>query len=277
MPYNRPTDPSSVLGVLVDGFSLYRASIRSLYVTVFWLGLVFGLIHWGEIPFRRVGEEISLGVGYWLRQAVSLVANAYMYGVILAIVHYVASGAPPGVRSPLVIATRRFPALLAVFLLYGLAITMGPVLVMILFVLVGTLFSPDQAPLVGIFVSALILLMLVPVIFMAVTLFASFLLAITEGYGPINSLRESYAMVRGYWWATFAVIATATAISTAMSLAINEITLFLANLFDSNTMSNAIATLAYAAFLAIIAPLSVCLFYAAYQDLRLRQNGVASA
>ena len=163
------------------------------------------------------------------------------------------------------------------FLLYGLAIVIAPLLVMVLFVLVGTLSSPDQAPLLGIFAGGLILLMLVPMIFLVVALFASFLLPITEGYRPINSLRESYAMVSGYWWSTFAVVATATAISTAISFAINGITLFLVNLFDSNTMSNAIATLAYAAFLAIITPLSACLLYAAYQDLRLRQNGVASA
>ena len=272
MTYERPTGPASIGNVLADGFKLYRASIRSVHMPVFLLGLAIGLIHWGEIPYRGVGEDVSLGVGHWLRLSASLVASTYMYGVIIAIVHYVASGAPPGARSPLAIATRRFPALLAVFLLYGLAITIGPLLVMILVVLVGSLSSPDQAAPLGIFAVALILLMSVPMIFLTVALFASFLLVVTEGYRPINSLRESYAMVSGYWWTIFAVIATATAVSTAMSFASNGITLFLADLFDSNTVSNAISTLAYAAFLAIIAPLSVCLLYGAYQDLRLRQT-----
>ena len=73
MMYERPTQPSSIGGVLADGFRLYRASIRSLYVPVFWLGLVVGLINWGEIPYRGVQPDVSLGMGSWLRSFASLV------------------------------------------------------------------------------------------------------------------------------------------------------------------------------------------------------------
>lgn len=273
MTYERPTDPASVAKILDNGLSLFQASFKSMYLPAFWLGLAVGLTQWGQIPFRSIEEEVSLGVGYWLRLPVSLVASTYMYGVIAAIVHYVASGAPRGVRSPLTVATRRFPTLLAVFILYGLAVTIGPLLMVIL-VLLGALLSPAA---VAVLMDAAILLMLVPVIFLAVALFASSLLAIAEGHGPINSLRESYAMVRGRWWPTFAVVAATTVVSTAMSFASNAIMVYLAEFFDSNTVSNAVSTLAYAAFLAIISPLTVCLFYGAYQDLRLRQKGAAAA
>ena len=268
MTYEPPTDPANVAKVLDNGLSLFQASFKSVYLPAFWLGLAVGLIHWGQIPFRGIEEEASLGMGDWLRLPASLVASTYMYGVIAAIVHYVASGAPRGVRSPLAVATRRFPALLAVFTLYGLAVIIGP-LVMVILVLLGALLAPAA---VALFTDAVILLTLVPVIFLAVALFASFLLAIAEGYGPINSLRGSYAMVKGRWWPTFAVVAATTVVSTAMSFASNAILVFLAESFDSDIVSNAASTLAYAAFLAIIAPLTVCLFYGAYQDLRLRQT-----
>ena len=270
MAYVRPTQPSSIARVLADGFSLYRASIRSLYVPVFWIALVVGLIHWGQIPYQSIGEGVSLGVGHWLRQLASLVASIYMYGVIIAIVHYIASGAPRDVRSPIAIATRRFPALLAVFLLCGLAIFIGPVLLTLLLLLLGLLLGTHV-------VFAGLLLVLVPMIFLAVALFASSIVAVAEGHGPIDSMRESYAMVRGHWWPTFAVIAIATAISTAISFATNGIALSLTDLFDSIAVSNAVSTLIYAALWSVIAPLSGCLMYGAYRDLRLRRNDVASS
>ena len=104
-----------------------------------------------------------------------------MYGVIIAIVHYIASGAPRSVSSPLAIATRRFPTILAVSLLYGLAVSIGPVLLMLLVFFLGPLA-----------VFAGVLPLLFPVIFLAVALFAGPILAVAEGHGPIDSLRESY-------------------------------------------------------------------------------------
>ena len=62
-----------------------------------------------------------------------------------------------------------------------------------------------------------------------------------------------------------------------MSFASNWITLFVANRFDSSPMANAVSTLTYAALGVIILPLSVCLMYGAYQDLRLRRNDTASS
>ena len=43
---------------------------------------------------------------------------------------------------------------------------------------------------------AIVVVVLVPVMFLAVALFASFIVAIAEGHGPLDSLRESYTLVR---------------------------------------------------------------------------------
>ena len=62
-----------------------------------------------------------------------------------------------------------------------------------------------------------------------------------------------------------------------MSIAVDKVTLALSDPFDSNLVANTVSGLTWAAFQAIVMPFGVCLIYAAYQDLRLRHNGVASA
>lgn len=271
MTYQRPVQPSSTGIVLADGFRLYRAGLRALYVPAFCLLLVIGLIQWGQIPYPKVGEGFIPSIGHFLRTLASFVTTIYMSGVMIAIVHYIASGAPSGVRSPLAIATRRFPVVLAVSALSALAISIGP---LVLALLMGLLAMLGILAFLGPFaIYIAVLLMLVPVIFLAVALFASLIMAVAEGHGPVKSLRESYALVRGRWWRTFALLVILTAATAVMGFAINESILFLADRFDSKAVANTVSTLTYAALQAIIWPLGVCLMYGVYQDLRLRQNG----
>ncbi len=240
MTYERPTQPLSIDGVLVDGFNLFRASIRSLYVPAFLLALIVGMI--GPIPFSDDGGDLDVGAYYWLRFVASLVAGFYMWGVIAAIVHYIASSSPRGARSPLSIATHRFPTILAVNLLNMLAVSIGA------------------------------LLLIIPGIFLLIALCFSPILPITEGKGPIESLGGSFNLVKGYWWRAFAIVAITLAIGYLMGMASEEIALFQANRFEGDLAKNAVSALTYSALEAIILPLCFCLTYAMYQDLRLRQT-----
>ena len=261
MTYDRPTEPLSVLGVLTDGLLLYRASIRSLYVPVFLVLLFNGA------GCAVAVERYSAGVGYWLLQIATFVPVFYLYGFIIAGVHFVASSDPSGIRSSLVIAMRRLPTILVVYSLGTFAILAGVMLLVVPMVLLGLrdiffvtiLTSTVSAALVG---SAL---------------FASLLLPITEGYGPYDSFREGYSLVRRHWCRTFVVLAVTVAVATGLSTANYQVTWFLGNQFDSDSVANIVSMLTHAAFNAIIMPLGVCLMYGAYQDLRLRQKGVASA
>ena len=270
MTYQRPTRPSNIGKVIADGLRLFRAGIRSLYVPAFCLLLVIGIIQWGQIPYPHIGEEVIPDVGHLLRLLATFVANIYMSGVIIAIAHYIASGAPAGVRSPLAIATRRFPVMLATSFLCAIAISIGP---LVLALLLGLLAVLGALAILGTFAIYIgVLLMLVPAIFLAVALFASLIVAVAEGQGPVISLRESFALVRGFWWRTFAILAILTTVVGVASLATNEIILFLANRFDHAPVANTVSTLTYAAIQAIVWPLSFCLWYSVYQDLRLRQT-----
>ena len=261
MTYDRPTEPSSVIGVLTDGFLLYRASIRSLYVPLFLLLL-----------FTRAGcvlgvERFPAGVGYWLIQVAFFVATFYLYGFIIAGVHFVASSDPSGFRSSLGIALRRLPTILAVYSLSALAVFAGSILLVVPMVLMGL---PD-------ILLVAILPLTVSAVLVGTTLFASLLLPITEGYGPADSFREGYFLVRRHWCRTFLVLAMLVAVIPALSTANGHVTWFLGNQFESGLVAHIAFMLTYAAFDAVITPLGVCLMYGAYQDLRLRQRGAASA
>ena len=241
-------------------FSIGRASGPPLYVPLFLLLLLVGE---GALAVERY---YAAGVGYWLLQVASYVATFYLYGFIIASVHFVASSDPIGIRSSLAIAMRRLPAILAVYLLFGLAVFVGYTPWMVLQVLL------DLRSIV-----TMILPLIFVVLLVATALFASLILTVTEGLRPIEALRGSYSLVRRQWAKTFVVLAIMIALVTAMSIAVNQVTLALSDPFDSNLVANIVSGLTYAAFQAIIMPFGVCLMYGAYQDLRLRQNGVASA
>lgn len=241
MTYSRPTEPLHVLDVLVEGFRLLWAGIRSLYVPALLLALIVGAISPIEIPSREPVESLDFDRVYWLRFAASLVAGFYMYAVITAITHYVASGAPEAVPSPLFIATRRFPTILAVNLMYMLAIFVGT------------------------------LLLIVPGIFLFVALYFSPLLPITEGRGPTDSIRGSLSLIKGHWGRAFVVVVITIGFGYLASVTSEKAALFLADRFEGDLVSNTISMLTHAAFEAIIYSLSVCVTYSLYQDLRLRQ------
>ena len=247
MAYVRPTDPLHVVDVLVEGLRLLWTGARSLYVPAFLFALIVGVVDPIEVPSREPAESLDFDQVDWLRLVASLVVGFYMYAVITAVVHYVASGAPEGVPSPLFIATRRFPTILAVNLMYMLA------------VFVGTL------------------LLIVPGIFLFVALYFSPLLPITEGRSSTDSIRGSLPLVRGHWGRTFAVAVITIGFGFLAGAASDKATLFLADQFEGDLLSITISTLTTAAFDAVIYSLSVCVTYALYQDLRLRANGVASA
>lgn len=256
MTYDRPTEPLSVLGVLTDGLLLYRASIRSFYMPLFLLLLFAGGVT------AACETILPAGVGSWILQVARFVAAAYLYGFIIASVHFVASNDPSGIRSSLGIAMRRLPTVLVVYFLISFAFLAGSTLLAVPMVLLR---------LENIFLTA-ILPMAVSAALVGTALFASLLLPITEGYGTSDSFREGYSLVRRHWCKTFVVLAMTVFVVVGLSTANYQVTGFLGNQFDSDFVANVAWMLTYAAVNAITMPLGVCLMYGAYQDLRLRQQ-----
>ena len=242
MTYQRPAQPSIISNVVADGVRLFQASLRSLYVPAFLFLIIVGLA--SPVPTPSGGNEADPDFGgvFWIRCVAWFVLSNYLFAFITAMVHYIASGAPQGVRSPLSIATRRLPVVLAVSTLYGVAAGIG------------------------------MLFLIVPGVFLTVVLFASPILPITEGKGVLESAKRSYELVKGHWWRAFAIVLISTIAAVLMGLAAEQIGVLLAGWFASEIAADTVLTVTYAALMAIIQPLCFCIMYALYIDLRLRHG-----
>lgn len=269
MTYDPPTEPSGIPGVLTDSFKLYRASIVSLFLLVFLLETIVLAIR----PYTYPGAGSEHGIVHWLRLIATYLAGVYMYGFIIAHVHSVASGSSR-IRSSLATALRRLPAMLAVPLIYGIAVLIPPVLILILHTGLDRLDIMSGIYLVP-SLKSLMLLSIIPMVFLAVALFTTLLLPVTEGRGPLESLNRSYSLVRRHWWKTFVVFAIAIATITINHTATYLVVLGLSDLLDNFPAGYAISMGTGIALYVIILPLIVCLAYGAYQNLRLHEQSSA--
>ena len=266
MTYDRPTEPSGVLGVLTDSFRLYRASIVSLFLLVFLLESIVLAIR----PYIYPGAGSEHGFVYWLRLITTYLAGVYMYGFIIAHVHSVASGSSH-IGSSLAIALRRLPAMLVVPLIYGIAVLIPPMLILVLHTGLDRLDIMSGIYLVP-SLKSLMLLSIIPAVFVAVALFAIFLLPVTEGRGPFESLNRSSSLVRKHWWNTFVIVVIAVAMIAINYTATYAVVLGLSDLLDNIPAGYAISMGTGIALYVIILPLIVCLVYGAYQNLRLHEQ-----
>ena len=242
MTYQRPAQPSSIARVLVDGFLLFGTSLKSLYMPALLLLIIAGAMNPLPTPPGGMETPPDFDGVFWFRLVAWYVTLTYVYAFIIAMVHYIASGTPRGVPSPLSIATRRFPVVLVVTILYGVACGIGT------------------------------LLFIIPGVFLFIVLFASPILPITEGKGLLQSAKGSYALVKGHWWRAFAIVMVSTIAVVLMGLAAEVISVLPADWFSSEIAAKTVLTLTYAALLAIIQPLCFCIMYGLYVDLRLRHG-----
>ena len=248
MSYVRPTKPADIADVVGDGLDLFQASIRSIYLPALLLALIAVAIDPFQAPFRAELEPTYLEAikKHWFRALVPFLIYFYLYAIIVAHAHYIASGAPRGVRSPLAIATLRFPTVLAVDLLSIVAVAVGA------------------------------MLLIVPGIFLLVALYFSPMLPITEARGPIQSLREGLLLVGRFWWRVFAIIVIGLVTALVISVPQGFLARLCADWFESALVATTVSTLIHAAFEAIIHPLLLCFTYAMYQDIRLRREATGA-
>lgn len=105
---------------------------------------------------------------------------------------------------------------------------------------------------------------ILPGIFLAVALFLSMLLPITEGVTGIAALKRSYAYIRGSWWKVFSVSAVFVLLllvaSSVLSIPVN---------FTENEAAPNVYSWIVSLFLA---PLGICFTYVVYGALRVQQK-----
>lgn len=170
--YSKPVSPQPVGGVLDDGFSLYRHSIKEAFPFAFAAAAAAGGIDRLLTDWLLTTADGELA---WLAAASSLVVSVVsvpLFVPVVATIDAIRHGRRVSAGDALRLGLRRF------FPVLGAAAAYAAMLV------VGTL------------------LFVVPAVYLAVAFVFSLLAASVEHKGVRDSLRYSFDVVSGRWWRT---------------------------------------------------------------------------
>lgn len=245
--YERPTEPQSIGGVLDSGFELFRASFSQ----VVGLAMLAGFI--GQLPSvlatLMIGGESaqdSLLSVMLISMLIVMLISMVFYTAIISRMHGTYVSREVSLGDALSMGFSCMLPLFGCVLLYGLAIVVGS------------------------------MLLLIPGIILSLSLmFGPYILIIERG-GVLDSLKRSHNLVWGYWWRTSAIILIAGFIMMVAYVLVGMVAA-LAVVADTDSVLSPGYTLAQAVVTALLSGLISPLFYAmtlaAYYDLRLRRQG----
>jgi hypothetical protein len=244
--YQQPNAPQSIGGVLDSGFKLYRESLSQAYLLAVVAALVTAPANLMQPYFVRNGVSGLIGAPGLLIIAIALAA-AVVYGALIARIDAVARGAPLSLGAALSVGLQR----LAAMILSGF--------VVIIVVVIG-----------------LCLLIIPGLILMIWLVFAPFAVVILRR-GPIQSLSYSYAIVRGHWWRTAALL-TIIGIVLMVVYLLFGVGVSIALISDPVAAAAGqvpwyVSLIVGPALAALIGPLTYALMLAIFYDLRLRHEG----
>jgi hypothetical protein len=249
--YKLPGSPSSLGGILDDGFKLFKetwkkllavAVVASILSTIPQL-MIEGLK--GIKPAQQPGLP-AIGVGAVLTIFVMILLSLVAYSVLLAGTHQAAQSESVSLGSAVRTGLARAPALLGAYILGGLAIMVG------------------------------LILLIIPGLWLMIALFPAFLVPVVERLGPAASLSRGYRLVKGSWWRTAGILTVMFLIVAALVYALQIVSALVVLPFMSSGNPSQLMTTAgllAAVLTAPLLPLGYCLMYAVYTDLRLRKDG----
>jgi hypothetical protein len=243
--YTKPVSPQPIGGVLDNGFSLYRHSLKETFVFAFLSALV-------SAPAGRMvtpGEPVDVGM-VAIVSVVSFVLSLLLYAPIIAKIHAVQHDEKLTAGEAMALSLRRFPVLLGVIVLYFLAVLAG-------------------------FVA-----LLIPGIFLAVVFIFSPIAAVTEPKGVIESLKYSFELVRGRWWRTAVLLTIIGIVAFVLYVLVG----FVVGIFVAIGGGADVATqfqqlpwpidfIIAPLIAALLTPLFYALLMAVYADSKLRYEG----
>lgn len=245
--YERPTEPQSIAGVLDSGFKLFRASFSQ----VVGLAMLAGFI--GQLPSVMVtmmigGENAadSLLSVILISLLIVMLISMVFFAAIVSRMHGAHVSREVSTKDALNMGFSCMLPLLGCVLLYGLAIGVGS------------------------------MLLLIPGIILSLSLmFGPYILIIERG-GVLDSLKRSHNLVWGYWWRTSGIILIAGFIMMVAYVLVG-IVAAVAIVMEPDSVLSPTYTLLEALVTALLSGLITPLFYAmtlaAYYDLRLRRQG----
>lgn len=247
--YSRPAGLLSIGGVLDDGFRLYKSSIGPLYSLALCAVLVTNspallLVRIADPANPRDFADLLPLVFLGLPLIVLL--SSIFYAAIIARIHGIAGQIPMTFGQALTVGFRRAIPIFMGSLLYGLAVLVG------------------------------MILLVVPGLILGVSMFFMSVLVVVEGKGAIASLEGSHRLVSGLWWHTATVLTVAFVIATVPFFVAS----FIAGLLTAPFMTaatlvrwTAINVVVSSVIYAFLLPILFCLQYSLYRDLLLRKGG----
>lgn len=250
--YAKPDAPLGMGGVLDDGFKLFKSALGPLYGLAFLASLAQempGMIMASSIDNETLRQP-SIGFGLGAAGFVAMILYLILFAALLARIDAVANNLPSSFGQALKTGLRRGGPLFLMSFCAMLAVAGG------------------------------LILLIIPGLILMVSLFMGPFLVVSEGKGPIASLRESHKMVWGNWWRTATLLTVAFVVALVFLMAASFVAGLLMIPFVGDQSAGTgfgslliFSDIVNALIAALFLPLVYCLLYSIYQDLKLRREG----
>jgi hypothetical protein len=253
----QPAQPQSIGGVLDTTFQLYKASVVKLMPLSLLMAIasspptIYLLTNGGNVadPFAMLSMMRS--PAYWLTVVASWIATLWMMSAAYLKIGALGTGGELSIGTALQKALTRLPAILLMTLLFGIALLLGFVLLVI------------------------------PCIILMVSLALCFNTALFGNKGPVEALTESHRLVWGNWWRTLVILSVGFIVVFVIYMAVSLVITALAPLLmlgGGDAESVLLLTLISSLLINLLVSLAITPFYIAmllaiYWDLKLRKDG----
>lgn len=238
-----PQEPSSIAKVLDSSFKLYKASFMKIIgfaIAIALINMVSGfsakLIEVDENNFTGIPENIG---AFGVIMLIIMVVSFIIYGALIYQIDQIARYQDCSFSEALGVGLKKSPKMFLAAFLYGFAI------------LIGTL------------------LLVIPGIILSLSLVFYSYYIVLEDLPAYQSLKTSHKLVWQDWWRTFAVFTVPGIILVILFVGFGAVTAFLASDGGDSTLIELVLYLFYGIFL----PYFYTLGYVQYHDLKLRKSG----
>jgi hypothetical protein len=250
--YTRPSSPQSIGGVLDDAVRLYRGSFVKTLPLSLAASIAVGVpsVLLSKTPYRPGPQslqamiQIASSPTYWLTYLICMLAYAVIYAGLIVIVNDIGAGRRADLPAAFRVGMERLPSMIGAFILIGLMVGVGLILLVIPGIYLWGIFQLTGFPLI----------------------------LDKERVGA--SLSQSRRLVKGHWWRASTIVT----VVIIMAIVLEMILTFLAGLLVGifRWQPHGLLTLIQifdilANSLVLTLPLAGGL--ALYHDLKLRHEG----
>lgn len=243
--YERPDAPASIGGVLDNGFKLLKASFGKVVGISILANLTSQLPGAAMMTSLDVDGTPQGGMGVLIVVLIAMLFSIIFYGAIVGRMHAVHANRELTVGESMALGLSCMLPLVGLFLLYGLAVTAGSIL------------------------------LLIPGVILAVSLMFAPYIVVIDRAGILDSLKQSHKLVWGYWWRTTAIVSVAGIIVMVCYVLVGLV-VGIAVAVNPNAIGagTSVSEIALTGLLGgVVTPIFYALSLSVFYDLRLRREG----